>query len=365
VSEPLVDVVIACHDVSRPIERAVGSVLQDAAAQASVRVTVVAHGLPAAPFEQRLAALDGQWRVASFTDGVRSAAGPFNHGIDLATADYVMVMGSDDFLEPGAMTAWLEHVRAERPSAAIIPIRIDGFPVMPNPLTRLGRVKNLDATKDRMFYRTAPLALVARDEIARLKLRMVERVRVGEDFEFGIRLWGRGRRLDYLAGTPCYVIGTDARERTTEAPMHIEEALEPLTRLMDESIPAELSPAHRRSLAIKLVRVSVIGNVQARGAAATWRGDDEVAALGAILRRLVGLAPRVLTPFNRPDRRLLDGLLSEPTVARVTADAQRANSAGRLERWLTPNPLHSFDRESTLRRYVLYFLKRDRSGQTP
>jgi hypothetical protein len=362
VSNPLLDVVIACHDESRPVERAVGSVLQDAAARESVRVTVVAHGIPAAPLEERLAGISGSVRVEAFDDGIRSAAGPFNRGLDLATADYVMVMGSDDFLEPGAMDSWLSHVRRESPSAAIVRIRIQGEPIMPNPLPRLGRARRLDAAKDRLFYRTAPLALVARSEAERLGLRMVEGVRVGEDFEYGIRLWSLGERIDLLSASPCYVIGTDARERTTHAPLSLEEAFAPIIRLLDDGLPAQLRPTHRRALAIKLVRTSVIGWARSRPRAEAWSGDDEVAALAAILRRILSLAPHVLTPFNRQDRAILDGLLATPTVARMVADVDRAARAGRRDRWLTVNPLHSFDRESMLRRYVLYFLGRERSA---
>ncbi|MCD2444066.1 glycosyltransferase family 2 protein [Agromyces sp. SYSU K20354] len=359
-SRPFVDVVIACHDASRPIERAVASVLHDDDVRDEVRVTVVAHGLGADAFEQRLAGIDGSWRVVSFTDGVRSAAGPFNHGLELVEGDYCAVMGSDDFLEPGAMSAWVRHVRAERPAAAIARIRLQGEAVMPNPLVRLGRIRRVDAAKDRLFYRTAPLGLIETAEMHRLDLRMTEGVRVGEDFDFGIRLWSVGRRVDFLGAAPCYVIGVDARERTTYAPLTVEQFLEPVTRLLDDGLPAELTPAHRRALAIKLVRISILGAAGTRRDADAWRGDDEVEFLAAALRRLLALAPGVLAVFNLKDRRVLDGLLAEPTVARVTADVLASSRAGRRARWLTKNPLRSFGRESTLRRYMLYYLKRER-----
>lgn len=359
-SEPLVDVVIACHDASRPIERAVASVLHDESARASARVTVVAHGLPAEPFEQRLADIPGSWRVAAFADGIRSPAGPYNHGLELASADYVTVMGSDDFLEPGAMGAWMAHVTRERPGAAVYRMREQDAPVLPNPLPRPGRTTRLDAAKDRLFYRTAPLALVARGEIERLGLRMVEGLRLGEDFEFGIRLWSKATRVDFLADAPAYVIGVDARERTTHAVLSIEESLEPITRLLDAGLPAELPPAHRKALAIKLVRISVAAAARTRARPSDWRGDDEVAALGSLLRRLLELAPGVLMPFSRQDRLVLDTLFATPTVSSIVAATTAAAAASRLDTVLTANPLHSFDRESTLRRYALYFLVRSR-----
>ena len=274
------------------------------------------------------------------------------------------MLGSDDFLEPGAMSAWVRHVRAERPAAAIARIRLQGETIMPNPLVRIGRVRRVDAAKDRLFYRTAPLGLVELAEIRRLGLKMTEGMRVGEDFEFGIRLWSLGRRVDFLGKAPCYVIGVDAVERTTHAPLPLPESFAPITGLLDRALPAELPKAHRRALAIKLARISVVGAAVTRRTPGDWGGDDEVEFLAGVLRRLLALAPGVLTAFNLKDRRVLDGLLAEPTVARVTADVLVSNRAGRRERWLTKNPLRSFGRESTLRRYVLYYLKRERKVRT-
>jgi len=362
VSEPLLDVVIACHDLSRPIERAVASVLHDDDTRDSVRVTVVAHGLPAAPFEDRLSGIGGSWRVEAFADGIRSPAGPFNRGLDLATAEYAMIMGSDDFLEPGAVSAGLGHVARERPSAAILRLRHQGHPIVPNPPTRVGRSQYLDAAKDRLFYRSAPLALIARSELDRLGLRMTEGVAVGEDVDFGIRLWSLAERVDLLAHAPAYVVGRDADERTTHAVLSIERTFESVARLLDSDLPARMSAAHRRALAVKLARINVIGAALWRREPATWRDDAEVAELGGILRRVAGLVPGALTPLDRRERLVLDGLLDEPTVARVTADVAAYDRAGRASRWLARNPLHSLDRESTLRRYIVQYAKRDRSS---
>src|SRR5690606_40108663 len=126
--------VIACHDASRPLRRAVSSILQDTAVRDRIRVTVVAHGLAASSLRVQLEGLEGDVRVLPFVDGIRSAAGPFNHGLDLVEAEYCGVMGSDDFLEPGVMERWVRHVEAERPDAAIAQIRLQTQTVMPNPL---------------------------------------------------------------------------------------------------------------------------------------------------------------------------------------------------------------------------------------
>lgn len=356
-TRPLVDVVIACHDARRPIERAVASLVQDDEARHVVRVTVVAHGIAPESLQSRLEGIPGGIRILPFADGVRSAAGPFNHGLDAVDAMYCGVMGSDDFLEPGTMAAWIAHVRTHRPDAAIAQVRLQGHDIMPNPLVRLGRRRRLDAARDRLFYRTAPLGLIRTARMRELGLRMVEGVRVGEDFEFGIRLWSHGGRIDFLGGTGAYVIGQDADERTTLGTMTVQERFEPILRLLDDGVFDTLSAAHRRALVVKLVRVSIVGNAQALAAELS---DADVSHLASTLRRLLDQGPTAIRAFNRQDRWILDGLLAEPTGDRLRADVMRARGASRADRWLTPDLVHSFARESTLRRYVLYFCKRER-----
>lgn len=356
-NERFVEVVIACHDARRPLGRAVRSVLQDSDVRDAVRVTVVAHGLDPELLRAQLGGIDGDVRVLAFADGVRSAAGPFNHGLDAVDAEYCAVMGSDDFLEPGTMNAWIGHARRHRPDAAIAQVRLQGEALMPNPLVRLGRTRRLDAMRDRLFYRTAPLGLIRTARMRELGLHMREGMRVGEDFEFGIRLWAHAGRIDFLAGAGAYVIGQDAAERTTFGSMTITERLEPVVNLFRDGVFDDLSRAHRRALATKLIRVTVVGNLQALAANLS---DTDVAEFAALLRRLLTEAPTALAPFNRQDRRVLDGLLIDPSSRRLRADIARGRGAGRRDRWLTPDVVHSLAREATLRRYVLYFCKRER-----
>lgn len=352
--------IIACHDERRPLERAVASIVQDADVRDRVRVTVVAHGIDAAPIRERLADIAGDIRVLPFADGIRSAAGPFNHGLANADAEYCGVMGSDDFLEPGTMSGWVRHVSVERPAAAIAQIRLQGEAVMPNPLVRLKRRRHLDPAKDRLFYRTAPLGLIRTDRMRELGLKMKEHVRVGEDFEFGIRLWAQAGRIDFLSGLGSYVIGQDVAERTTLAEMTMQERLEPIVSLLDDGLFDELSRTQRAALAIKLVRVSIVGNAQAL---VKKLSDEDVRRLTDLLRRLLHAAPRALEPFNRKDRLVIDALLADASAEILASAVERGRGASRASRWLTPDLVHSFDRESTLRRYVLYFCKRER-GRT-
>src|SRR5690606_20002949 len=120
---PRVDVVIAVHTDERPIDRAVRSVLANAA---PVRVTVVCHHVPAERIAARLGSLPDdararghEVRLVEHDDGVPSPAGPFNEGLDLAEAEYVALLGSDDRFAPGAVDSWLVLAEETRADAVI------------------------------------------------------------------------------------------------------------------------------------------------------------------------------------------------------------------------------------------------------
>ena len=164
---PDVDLVVAVHDLRRPIGRAVGSALANRVA--SVRVTVVAHGLSPDALARSLGPLadDARVRTLAFSDGVSSPAGPFNAGITAATGRFVAIMGSDDELEAGAIDSWLD-VADRTGSRAVIPrLRHASGRGVPTPPVRPGRTRGLDPVRDRLAYRTAPLGLLHREHSAR------------------------------------------------------------------------------------------------------------------------------------------------------------------------------------------------------
>lgn len=356
---PVVDVVIPVHDPSRPIARAVASVLTGTV-PGSVRVIVVCHGLRADDVRESLGDVAGpDVRLLEFVDGIRSAAGPFNHGVAAATAEYVSVMGSDDFLEPDAMRLWVDYVTHERPDAALVRLRYQGAEKLHSPLARIGRSRRLDPVKDRIFYRTAPLGLLRTSLVKDLNLTFSEGFRTGDDLEFSARLWTSGGRIDYLRNLPCYVIGSDAETRTTTQPMSAEDFLQAIDALARSPWAHALPRPVKRSLAIKLTRIHLLGALVHRPLVTSWRGDDEVHTVREVLVGLTALSPGLLEPFSRAERRLLDALRRpDVSVDSIVAAIARFGSAGRIDRVLPRNPLRLVDRESTLTRYALYAITR-------
>lgn len=339
-TRPAVDVVIAVHDPTRPLERAVSSVLDSPLNQAGgTRVTVVCHNIGS---PEIAAALSDRSRAAvrmlELNDGIRSAAGPFNLGIDAAEGEWVTIMGSDDFHEPGAIAAWLAMGEQHDLAAVIAPERhASGALVRTPPVRPFRGGRNLDPVKDRLAYRTAPIGLLRRETIDRRKIRLTPGLATGEDQGFTARLWFSGERIGFARSAPRYVVGDDARERTTLAPRPLADELQFIERLIDSSWFEERPLAERRALAVKLVRVHVFSAVSRWSESDAWTPEDRAFAqrlLQAIAERAVGFD----RPLSIADHRLLHAL-ADPAVplSTVAALARRRRAFGRPGTLLTPD----------------------------
>src|SRR6478672_9704030 len=211
---PFLDVIVPVHSASRPVERAVRSVLTDAAA-GEVRVSVIAHGIDPASVDR---VDDPRVRILAHVDGLRSAAGPMNAGLDAATADYVCRLDSDDVWEPGALDAWMSVLRAGEVDMLIPRLRVEGRPDDRNPLTRPWRRRRLDPVADRLLSRTAVFGPIRRSYLQATGARYAHGLEVGEDLLFGLRLYFGGGRIDALLSSPGLLVLDDAADRVTGAP---------------------------------------------------------------------------------------------------------------------------------------------------
>ncbi len=345
-SDPLVDVVVAVHDVRRDVARAARSALDP-----GIRVTVVCHGLEAHAVRPVLAAdphvaaalETGAVRLIEHQDGVPSPAGPFNAGLDAATGRYVAVLGSDDHLEPGAITAWARCGDARSSAAVLAPLRrADGVRVR-NPLVRpfTGKVwprsgEALDPVRDRLAARSAPLGLVRRSVVEDLDLRFTEGQRTGEDLAFTRRLWFSGLRLDLPRDAPSYVVGADAPERVTLQRRPLAEELTAITALRAEPWLEALPASARRAIAVTVLRVNVLGAVERRARPEDWAaGEPELLReLASSWLELATAAPGgsdALRPFSRADRHVLDAVVGTRAFGdrtRVLGDGTRVLGDG-------------------------------------
>jgi hypothetical protein len=353
---PDVDLVIALHDPRRPVVRAARSAI--AAGGDAVRVTVVCHELAA----EEVAALlpddvADRVRLLEVRDGLGSPSGPFNAGLDAATGRYVAIMGSDDLLEPGALQAWAHHGDTTGADVVLAPMRHQSGEAIPTPRARPGRSRRLDPVRDRLAYRTAPLGLLRRDVIDRHALRLTPGMRSGGDVAFTVRLWSLPVRVDLDSRAPRYVVGADAVTRVTTAVRPVAQELQAWDHLLREEWFAELDEPWRRAVAVKALRIHILGAARRRATPESWQ-PGEARWLADLTRRWVAGGRDVLAPHPRADRDLIDAILGASREDELAAASARRSRADRWGQVLTRGALENLDRESVLRYYLGLRLRR-------
>lgn len=315
-AEPLVDVVIPVHDTSRPLQRAVDSLLLSGfAVPGELRISVVCHNLRITEVAAMLTPeTHSKVRFLEWEDREPSPAGPFMHGIRSATAEFVSIMGSDDSLEPGALLAWYNSASRRGLAALIPPERHASGAKIATPPTRPWRRALLHPVRDRLAYRTAPLGLLRRTSVSELDLDMPTRLRSGSDQLFAVKLWFSGLPIAYGRGLPHYVVGADARSRVTFTVRAIEDELRAVRELVTDPWVLALPDRARRSIVTKSYRVHLISSVFVRTSTDRWTSDD-ARFVQATLRVFSEVAPGFENPLSIADRRLLDTLSHERSGA--------------------------------------------------
>ncbi|MCD2444060.1 glycosyltransferase family 2 protein [Agromyces sp. SYSU K20354] len=338
-----VDVVIAVHDPRRAIARAVGSVLTSSGV---ARVLVVCHNTPVDGIAAGLGRIadDRRVRLEPFDDGIGSPAGPFNRGLELATARFTAIMGSDDELAEGAIDAWIATADRHGADVVIPAMRYAGGRRVPTPPTRPGRATRLDGVRDRLAYRTAPIGLVARERFG--ALRFTPGLATGEDLAYSTRLWFSGAGIARVGSGAEYVIHDDA-VRVTFTHRPIEDELAAVTGLVSDEWVTALPSRSREALAVKLWRISVFGAVHHRSG--NWTPDDR-RALAAVADAIEGLAPGAVAVLSRAELALRRAI-ADPTASDDDLDARsRARRRFATPASLIPaNPLRVAAREAPLR----------------
>jgi hypothetical protein len=284
-AEYVVDVIIPVHNDQRPVERAVQSALQNSV---DLRISIIAHNVAPERVVARLGALseDPRVRVLPLADGVRSPANAFNHGLMKADAEYVSIIGSDDTLEPGALDAWVLLGEESGADAVIAPIVRDGGGGVPTPRIRRGHERQLlDADRDRVFERTAPLGLQRLSTAG--ALRYAVGLPRGVDQEYGLSLWTRSQAV-FDPSTPAYCEHADQADRVTHAFGPLSDDFAFLDGWL--ALLQGLSAALQRAAAAKQIRVHLVPAVRNRARAGSLTAADLATANG-ILGRLVAAAP--------------------------------------------------------------------------
>ena len=344
--EPIVDVLVPVHSATRPVARAVASVVDHTSAP--VRVSVIAHNIEPARIIANLGdyATHPSVRVLELQDGIPSPAGPYNHGMSQATAPTVAVLGSDDEFQPGALDSWLA-VREETGARMVIaPIIYADGRRDDSPPVRWRNWRRLSPVADRLSYRSAPLGLIDREAFG--MLRFSEGLGSGEDLVFVARMWFSGERIAYDRRGPGYLGHEDESDRTTAVPRTIAEDFVYLDELFAvvESLGGRRA---RRAMALKLVRVHVFDAVAARAA----RGSDARThrELREVAERIVAWGAGSERYLSIIDRRALDMILDAetPLDADKLVEMFGRRWARTREAVLPRNPLLALSSQAPLR----------------
>ena len=121
-----VDVMIPCYNYARYLPESVGSVLSQGID--NVRVVVIDNASTDNSVEvaRRLAEADSRIEVVCHEKNLGPHAS-FNEGIDLAKAEYMMILCADDILAPGALRRGLEALESDPQAAFAVGVRSELF----------------------------------------------------------------------------------------------------------------------------------------------------------------------------------------------------------------------------------------------
>ncbi|MBL3699725.1 glycosyltransferase family 2 protein [Leucobacter luti] len=349
-SPPRVDVIVPVHTAARPIERAVASVVDGTVAP--VRVLVVAHNVVPESIRASLGRLAGHPAVEllELADGIPSPAGPRNHGLDHATAQFFAFLDSDDTLAPGALDSWL--ALADDAAADAVLARIErgtGGAADPLPPTRPGRERALHAVKDRLAYRSEPVGLISRARFPRL--RFTPELLSGEDLAVSAELWFSGAAIAYDRSGPAYRFGDDAVDRVTANPRSLAADFAFLDAVSGSAWFRGLRRSERRVFGVKVFRLHFFDAVLARlhdrdgsGGLAAHRAE-----LAELVTRIERIAPGSLALLSRRDRAAIAEVSSPAGTPDSVLTLLEARWLGGVDAMLTRNPFLSLHRQGPRR----------------
>lgn len=347
---PEAEIIIGVHSDTRPVERAVSSVLKN---ERDILVTVIAHNLEPDAVRARLGETlmsDPRVRVLSLEDGVRSPANAFNFGLDNAVGAFVGLLGSDDELAAGALDAWLELAARHSADVVIAPIRRVESGAVPSPRVRPGRTFALSGERDRLFERSAPLGLWRRSTFT--DLRFTEGLPRGVDQSFGIHLWFGDSSIVFDPTSPPYLEHDDQRDRVTKAGGPAADDLAYLDAIEADPVFSTMTSSAKRAVAAKILRVHVIGSISTHIGADGLTESDR-STFRDVWTRLRAWAPGVDGILAVRDVRAL----REAVAPTATASSLR-RALGDRGRYLafdvvmTSNPLRVLHRHAPLRSLV-------------
>lgn len=334
---PVVDVIIPVHDASRPLRRPIGSLLRSGLdPTGEMRITVVAHNVSANEVRNSLPDdFAAHVRFLECADGLPSPAGPRTLGLQHSDGTYVAFVDSDDHHDDGALKDWVGRAESRNLDAVLPQQRHDNGARIRTPPTRPWRTRDLHPIRDRLAYRTAPLALLRRDTIQRVDARFETGVRNGSDQIFALKFWFADTRVRLARGGPGYIVGSDAVTRVTTQPHPLESELRATMKLLGDPWFHELGDAAKHAIVVKFVRIQFMAGLSKRLGNANWDDDSAESAVD-FLNAARRASPTFTDSISFADARLCQAVLRRAPADELAALVRRRSAFGAPQTVITP-----------------------------
>lgn len=290
-SDKEVELIVRFHDLSRSdlLQRCFSSVLKEPA----VGIVLVLHNLE---LSQLNFDLPEKVKVVELSGKYGQPGAASNAGLRETTAQWVGILDSDDYYQPGAISTMLSRAKKDRANGIIAPLQKQGkrnrslLPTLKN--------SSLSPVKDGLFYQTAPLGLFSRELIAFGEAPFLEQVVTGEDIRVTARMWtAPGARISYYPKDPAYVVCNDAADRTSK-PRTIVEMGAAWEEIWQTPFVKRWNQQTRHALAVKIARTHVLDAIRQRPEVKDWNEQDLV-WMREYLTRLRSEDPKYDYPLSR------------------------------------------------------------------
>ena len=130
-----------------------------------------------------------------------SPAGPRNHGIEIATGEFVFFLDVDDVLLAGGLSAAVNHAIANESDVVLVKLKsLDGRGVPRGMFS--GNQPRVTLSDSRIYWALNPMKLVKRDLLVSNQIRFATDLEVGEDQPFSAKCYLRANSISVLSEPP-------------------------------------------------------------------------------------------------------------------------------------------------------------------